>query len=60
MIFAGDTLIFTLGLIEYEPRLFGPADKIVKVRLQCGGIDALEKLGVIGVTGNSRCFNSVW
>ena len=49
--FAGDTLVFTLGLIKYEPRWFGPTDKIVKVRLQgitvCDGIDALEKLGII-------------
>ena len=62
--FAGDTLVFTLGLIKYEPRWFGPTDKIVKVRLQgitvCYGIDALENLGIIGVTDNSRCLNSVW
>ena len=49
--FAGDTLVFTLGLIKYEPRWFGPTDKIVKVRLQgitvCDGIDALEKPGII-------------
>ena len=50
--FAGDTLVFTLGLIKYEPRWFEPTDKIVKVRLQditvCDEIDALEKLGIIG------------
>ena len=49
MIFADDTLVFSLGLIK--------SDRIVKVRLQgitvCDGIDALENLGIIGVTGNS-------
>ena len=58
MIFADDTPVFTLELIS------APTDKIVKVRLQgitvCDGIDALENLGIIGVTGNSRCLNSVW
>ena len=47
-----------LDLIKYEPRWFGPTDKVVKVRLQgitaCDGIDALENLRIIGVTGNSR------
>ena len=49
--FAGDTLVFTLGLIKYEPRWFGPTDKVVKIWLQditvCDGIDALENLGII-------------
>ena len=57
VIFAGDALVFTLGLIKYEPRRFRPADKIVKVRLQgitvCDRIDALKNLGIIGTTGRS-------
>ena len=64
MIFCGRYTGFTLGLIKYEPELFGPTDKIVKVRLQgiavCDGIDALDNLDIIGVTGNSRCLNSIW
>ena len=32
--FAVDTLVFTVGLIKYEPRWFGPTDNIVKIWLQ--------------------------
>ena len=59
--FAGDILVFTLGLIKYERRWFEPTDKIVKIWLQgitvCDRIDSLENLDVLTVFGRSSTNN---
>ena len=47
----GDALVFALGLIKYEPRRFGPADKVVKVGLQ--GITVPDRVDSLKIVVSS-------
>ena len=54
--FADNALLFTLGLIKYEPRWFGPTYEIIKIRLQ-GIVRKLEN-GLIFLTSIDKEFQS--